>query len=178
MQRPESTSCPALQLPDGLTLEPGTVADLDEMLAIEQQSFSEPWSRAMFLGELSGNRFARFVVVRTTGGPIRMLCGYLCYWIVFDELRLMNIAVHPDWRRRGLANVLVRRAMDEATAQAVGGPLRGHLEVRASNVAARALYAGLGFREIGLRKQYYRRPDEDAVLMAIEFNPTHKEEPT
>ena len=153
-------------LPSGSVVVLGTPADLDDMVVLETQSFTAPWTRKMFEGELSGNPFARFVLVRERGeqGP-GALAAYLCYWIVFDELRLMNLAVDPSMRRRGLATTLVRHAMREARQ---AGGARALLEVRASNEAARQLYARLGFREMGSRRHYYSHPEEDAILMAKE----------
>lgn len=120
----------------------------------------------MFEGELSGNPFARFLLVREqTEGGARILAAYLCYWIVFDEVRLMNLAVTPEHRRRKLATSLVWQALGEAR---VAQAKRALLEVRISNDAARGLYRGLGFRETGSRKDYYMNPVEDAILMALE----------
>ncbi|GKS57910.1 putative ribosomal-protein-alanine acetyltransferase [Nitrospira sp.] len=153
-------------LPVNCTVIPGSMSDLDEILELEGRSFTSPWTRKMFEGELSGNPFARFLLVREeAGGRARVLVAYLCYWIVFDEVRLMNLAVASERRRRNLATSLVRQALDEARdAQAK----RALLEVRVSNEAARRLYRGLGFRETGNRKDYYRNPVEDAILMALE----------
>ncbi len=152
--------------PSGYLLCPGGVEDLDEMLPIEAESFTAPWTRKMFEGELRGNSFARFLLARASNeGRPGKVAAYLCYWIVFEELRLMNLAVAPHARRRGLGTWLVRQALEEAR-QTTGR--RAVLEVRASNEAARALYRNLGFRETGRRRQYYVDPVEDAVLMALE----------
>jgi ribosomal-protein-alanine N-acetyltransferase len=94
------------------------------------------------------------------------LVGYFCYWLIFDELRIMNIAVHEADRRKGLARAMVEQAMREGSQAGVRQAL---LEVRAGNVAARGLYRGLGFRETGVRKQYYRNPCEDAILMCADL---------
>lgn len=165
MSKAESVKV-AMAPPSGYLLCTGGVEDLDEMLPIEAESFTAPWSRKMFEGELRGNAFARFLLVRESnkGRPGR-LAGYLCYWIVFEELRLMNLAVAPHARRRGLGTWLVRQAIEEAR-QSTGR--RVLLEVRASNEAGRALYRNLGFRETGQRRRYYVDPVEDAVLMALE----------
>jgi len=95
------------------------------------------------------------------------LLGYVCFWVVFEEFRLMTLAVEPSARRRGLGRTLLRHAMDLGRAQ---GATRGLLEVRASNAAALALYAQEGFRQTAVRPRYYVNPVEDAVLMERELS--------
>ncbi len=148
-------------------------ADLDDVLAIEQASFPEPWTRGMFEAELQGNPFARFLGAFRAGAmsPAKPLLGYLCYWVVFEELRLMNLAVRQDCRRQGIANGLVRRAMEEGSTH---GTTRALLEVRAGNRVGRLLYQALGFRPYGCRRSYYTNPNEDAILMQLSLtNPIH-----
>lgn len=150
-----------------LLILPGRVEDLDRIVAIEQESFATPWSRKMLEVELEGkNPFSRFLTARwRTDGPDGEVVGYIGFWIVFDELRVMNVAVAPEMRRRGIARALVERAM---AAGREGGAERALLEVRASNEGARRLYERLGFRQVALRRRYYTQPDEDAVLMEKE----------
>lgn len=138
--------------------------DLDDILAIEQESFAAPWNRMMFESELLRNPFGRLVGAVRNGTAATRLIGYICYWVVFDELRLMNVAVHPDHRRRGIAQYLVRHALRDGLAQ---GTTRALLEVRAGNAAAQRLYDGLGFQRYGRRTSYYTNPDEDAILMQL-----------
>jgi ribosomal-protein-alanine N-acetyltransferase len=148
--------------------------DLDEVVALEQFSFAEPWSRKMFLGELRGNTFATNLVARAEGCakapdglemPEGSLLGYVMFWVVFEELHIMNLAVRPELRGRGLGKDLVKQAL---TIGSVHGIRTALLEVRSSNVAAQALYASLGFRRRGVRRGYYERPHEDAVIMMLE----------
>src|SRR5262249_39776348 len=96
-------------------LEPMTLADLDAVLAIEQQSFTMPWTDAMFRSELQNARTSRMLVARVEGadGPI---VGYIAYRIVLDEMHVILIAVAPAWRQRGVARQLMRQAMDQARA--------------------------------------------------------------
>jgi len=145
-----------------ITILPMTPSDLDEVLPIEDVSYSVPWKRSMFEAELHGNRFARFFIARDT--EKNRLLGYVCFWMVFDELHLMNLSVHPDWRRMGIGEELARRAL--ASARESGARL-ATLEVRASNEAAKRLYEKLGFKVTGVRQGYYRDPKEDAVIMTL-----------
>ncbi|MFO0730686.1 MAG: ribosomal protein S18-alanine N-acetyltransferase [Nitrospiraceae bacterium] len=125
-----------------------------------------PWTRKMLSAELSGNPFANFLVARTVGFPSTpaVIAGYFCFWIVFEELRLMNLAVVPEFRRRGVARQLVCAALRMGLAK---GATRAMLEVRASNQEAQALYRKVGFRQTSTRVRYYVSPEEDAVLMDL-----------
>jgi ribosomal-protein-alanine N-acetyltransferase len=147
---------------------PATVAMLPEILQLEEACFSAPWTRKMFEAELTGNPFARFLVATDqtgTDSAARTIVGYHCFWIVFDELRLMNLAVHESMRRRGIGRALATEAIVRGFAQAA---TRAVLEVRASNEAAQSLYRQLGFVPISTRRHYYLSPLEDAVLMAMD----------
>jgi len=95
----------------------------------------------------------------------RVVCGYIGFWIVFEELHVLNVAVHPDWRRRGVATRLVRTVFESAIAK---GVTRGLLEVRASNLPAQRLYTRFGFQVIARRSGYYTQPMEDALIMACD----------
>jgi ribosomal-protein-alanine N-acetyltransferase len=150
-----------------LLIEPASPEMLPELLRIEEACFSAPWSRKMFEAELTGNPFARFLVARLANRDemAKTIVGYLCFWIVFDEVRLMNLAVIEAERRRGIATALVSRALGIGMAE---GAVRAMLEVRASNHAARALYERMGFRPFSTRARYYTDPVEDAVLMYLE----------
>lgn len=146
--------------------EPATVQDLDDILRIEQASFSVPWTRKMFEAELSGNPFGHLSVARSGGadGTRKELLGYICFWVVFEELRLMNLAVASPARRQGLATALVRHALAVGRERGAG---RAVLEVRSSNEAAQRLYERMGFVQVALRTKYYTNPIEDARLMEL-----------
>jgi ribosomal-protein-alanine N-acetyltransferase len=135
--------------------------DLDAVLAIEQQSFSMPWTDAMFRSELQNERTSRLLVARAeaTSGP---LVGYIAYRIVLDEMHVILIAVAPAWRRRGVARQLLCQAMDQARTL---GCIRATLEVRVSNTPALQLYYSLRFAPVGTRPKYYLRPLEDALIL-------------
>jgi [ribosomal protein S18]-alanine N-acetyltransferase len=138
-------------------LGPMEVDDLPEMLAIERASFSAPWSGALFLQELRVP-FSRIVVARRPDGSI---LGYVCRWLVADEVHVLNVAVRPEERRRGIGVALVGEVLREAVKSAAAVVV---LEVRRHNVAARALYAALGFEPVGQRRDYYGA-GEDALIM-------------
>jgi [ribosomal protein S18]-alanine N-acetyltransferase len=144
-----------------------TLEDLDQIVRIEQLSFSSPWTRKMFEVEISQNPFGSLLTacLLDDGQQQRPVIGYVCYWLVFEELRLMTLAVDPSVRRRRIASTLVRHVLTLGGQQ---GATRAVLEVRASNQAARSLYAGFGFRHVAVRSQYYSHPTEDAVLMAMD----------
>ena len=143
---------------------PAMLADLPDLLRLEEACFSAPWTRKMLEAELTGNQFAHFLVARDAarGGAI---VGSLCFWIVFEEVRLMNLAVAEDMRRRGIGAALVGSALHTGLTQAA---TRAVLEVRASNRAALALYQRFGFVQVSTRPTYYSNPIEDAVLMEME----------
>lgn len=146
----------------GIVISPASEQMLPDILRIEEACFSAPWTRKMMEAELTGNPFAHFRVAQDAGGRI---VGYHCFWIVFEELRLMNVAVCESMRRRGVARALVTDALQMGRAS---GATRAVLEVRASNEAALALYRQLGFMPVSTRRRYYANPDEDAVLMEMD----------
>lgn len=144
----------------GILIAPALVQDLREIDRIEQVSFTAPWSEAMIEAEVSGNSFTNFVVCRRVPGGA--ILGYLSCWVVFEELRLMNLAVDPPARRHGIATLLVRHALALGQAR---GATRCVLEVRASNEQALGLYGRFGFRRFGARLRYYSNPEEEAIVM-------------
>jgi [ribosomal protein S18]-alanine N-acetyltransferase len=141
-----------------VALEPMTLEDLDDVLAIERASFQTPWSRGAFRYELTQNRVARCSVVRCG----RRLAGYLCLWEIGHEIHITNLAVHPDFRRRGMARALLGAVLEDARRRGVG---LAFLEVRPTNAEALGLYESFGFRVIGRRKGYYFDTGEDALVM-------------
>ena len=149
-------------------IEPATVEALPDILQIEEACFSAPWTRKMLQAELCGNPFAHFLLAKPVPpdevGSISIV-GYLCFWVVFEEVRLMNLAVIESMRHKGIAMALVIQALEEGLAQAA---IRAVLEVRASNHAAHALYRRLGFRDVTTRPTYYTNPTEDALLMELD----------
>ena len=142
------------------TIEPLTAADeIDAILAIEQASFTNPWTREMYLAELKNEGVSFFYLARDKG---RRILGFCSFWRVLDELHINNIAVVPEYRRLGVASALLRRVLDEA---ARFGIRRTMLEVRQSNAPARQLYEKFGFVVGGTRSKYYTNPIEDALVL-------------
>jgi ribosomal-protein-alanine N-acetyltransferase len=135
--------------------------DVDTVLAIEQQSFTSPWSRTMFLTELDNTREAHLLVARVGPGQGEIV-GYIGYRVVVDEMHVVLVAVHPAWRRRGIAHAMLCTAMAQARQAAC---TKATLEVRVSNTAAQHLYYRLGFAPVGMRPRYYTRPTEDALIL-------------
>ena len=135
-------------------------ADLEAVIEIEKASFPIPWSMYAFLAELYENRRARYFVARQKAGG--EVVGYVGIWLILDEAHITNIAVHPDFRRKGIGKRLMLAATDYAESQGVDAVT---LEVRASNIIAQRLYEKIGFVSVGIRPGYYHDDGEDAVIM-------------
>ena len=150
------------------SLEPLTPADLDEVLAIESASFATPWSRGAFLFEMRQNPAARCWVARGAP-PAPSVLGYLCLWEIPPEIHITNVAVHPDWRRQGIARGFLGAILEDARRRGITLVL---LEVRPNNAEALALYERLGFQVVGRRKGYYFDTGEDALLMQADLAPS------
>ena len=128
------------------------------MHAIEQAVFADPWSTQDFRDCVMSD--ALFLVAEGNGADA--IAGYVVALDAADEGEILNLAVAPADRRNGLGRALVEEVLE---ALAERGVRQVYLEVRESNAPARALYAAHGFREVGRRKQYYRRPAEDAIVL-------------
>jgi [ribosomal protein S18]-alanine N-acetyltransferase len=158
---PASFSLPEPRPPAGLPLALARLErrHLDQLLAIEQACFANPWSRGMFNQELQLPWALDFVAL--TASPERV-AAFIILWLVAGEAQVQNLAVDPACRRRGVGRWLLlaslRRAWDHGARQC-------SLEVRAGNQAALALYESLGFRRQGVRPRYYWPEGEDAILM-------------
>ncbi|MFZ5907350.1 MAG: ribosomal protein S18-alanine N-acetyltransferase [Nitrospirota bacterium] len=131
--------------------------DIPSVLEIEQRSFSCPWSREIFLHELC-KKFSLLKVAEFE----RAVIGYLCADYFAHESNILDLAVHPDFRRQGVATRLMDEAVGELKQK---GCVFLHLKVRVSNTGAQKFYEHLGFVTEGVRKNYYEKPDEDALQM-------------
>jgi ribosomal-protein-alanine N-acetyltransferase len=154
--KPAETVCSAI-------VAAGSEADLDAVMEIERLSFTTPWVRQAFADEME-RPWAHLEILREEASGRAI--GFCNYWMVADELHILNIAVHPAFRKQGHAATLVQHVL-EAARQSRARVLL--LEVRVSNQAARSLYRKFGFREVGTRPKYYADNGEDAVLMDLEL---------
>lgn len=146
-----------------LTIRKAGLSDIKAIFAIEKESFPTPWSRWTFIAELT-QPISHFLVIGPASPEPWQLWGYIIFWVAADEMHLLNLAVHPKQRRRGIARVLLEAALRQSRVQ---GAKVAWLEVRPSNAAARALYESFGFREVGRRRGYYEDTQEDAILLAL-----------
>lgn len=137
--------------------------DIDDVLIVEENSFSTPWSRIAFVNELKSNKFAHYLVLLCNSEVI----GYCGIWIIVDEAHITNIAVHSNYRGLKLGEQLLTHAMVLAKTL---GATKITLEVRVSNLVAQKLYRKLGFKNGGIRKKYYTDNLEDALVMWVDLN--------
>lgn len=150
---------------DAVTIDFMKKQDIDQVMSIEQASFSMPWSRNLFLSEFRSPDISTLMVALSDELPVRRVIAYIVFWLVADEMHILNLAVAPGFRRSGIARKLVLSALKRAYEK---GAKRSFLEVRASNAAAQKLYAELGFTGTSVRRDYYDAPVEDAVMMTLE----------
>lgn len=143
-----------------VALRPAAASDVDAVVEIERASFSDPWSQRSFEALLRDARVI-FTVAALQDGTV---AGYVVAWFVADEGEIANLAVAPAARRRSVGATLLDATIRLARSRHVTSL---YLEVRDSNVAARALYASRGFVEVGRRRRYYRRPEEDALVLRL-----------
>lgn len=132
--------------------------DIDRVEEIERLSFSMPWSRAAFEAEMNDNDIACYLVVEAAASVI----AYAGMWLIVDEAHITNVAVAPSHRGQGIGEALLKAMIDKAKENGAGAMT---LEVRPSNMAARNLYAKMGFVLKGIRRHYYTDNKEDAQIM-------------
>lgn len=133
--------------------------DLDGVLEVEGESFTNPWTRDMYVWELQNRSVCHIFIVRTTACSV---AGFCACWLVFDEVHINNVAIRPAYRGLGMGTALLRHVLAEGRRL---GAHRTTLEVRASNTGARRLYERLGFYVAGTRRNYYTNPVEDALIL-------------
>ena len=133
--------------------------DLDGVLAVEEESFTNPWTKEMYAWALQNRAACHIFVVRT---PDQRVAGFCSFWLVVDEIHINNVAIRPALRGQGIGTGLMHKVFDEARRL---GAKRATLEVRVSNERARRLYERLGFYVAGTRPNYYANPVEDALIL-------------
>lgn len=144
-----------------MILEKLNASHVAQIAQLEKICFSDPWSERSVASELE-NKLSCWLVAMEG----EQVAGYIGSQTVCGETDMMNVAVHPDHRRKGIAEKLILALIEELKG------MESHcltLEVRASNAPAIALYEKLGFEEIGRRKNYYRNPREDALILRKEW---------
>ncbi|MEW6429753.1 MAG: ribosomal protein S18-alanine N-acetyltransferase [Thermodesulfobacteriota bacterium] len=141
-----------------------TAADLDAVAAIEART-PHPWSREQLAAQMHSPAGWGLIVL---AGSEAAVAGYVCGAAVADEAEIHRLAVAENLRRRGLGRMLVAGALERLRTD---GIRRCWLEVRASNAAALALYGRIGFYRTGIRKKYYRSPEEDALVLRFDMDP-------
>jgi [ribosomal protein S18]-alanine N-acetyltransferase len=143
------------------TIEPLDPRDIDAVMEIEHLAFRAPWSRQVFVEELARS-WAHVDVVRD--GLTGAIVAFCNYWLVADEVHVLNVATHPTARNRGHATRLLQHVIEfgrRASCRLVT------LEVRRSNEAAQRIYRRFGFKAVGIRPNYYVDDNEDAVVMDL-----------
>jgi ribosomal-protein-alanine N-acetyltransferase len=132
--------------------------DAERIAELEHMCFSHPWPRADIERDIADNILAVYMTAETGDNGV---IAYAGLWVVVDEAHITNVAVHPDWRGKGIASMLLLSLLDAARDK---GAVRHTLEVRVGNAEAIALYEKLGFRIVGRREKYYEN-SEDAAIM-------------
>ncbi len=168
---------------DLVTVAPMTPDDLDEIMPLERQCFADPWTRRMYLSDLTTNEAATYLTLRMANSKWQMadderqmandkdllaidhrpspIVAYGGFWLLLDEAHIATVASHPSWRGCGLGQWLMLALLDTAMAR---GAATSTLEVRAGNLPAKRLYEKLGYEVTGVRKHYYR-DGEDGLIM-------------
>jgi|UniRef100_A0A7C3Z336 ribosomal-protein-alanine N-acetyltransferase len=142
------------------------LTDVRSIWEIEKLSYASPWSLWCFLAEFANSKST--ILVAGPSPPEKWeTWGYIIFWLLADEMHILNLAVHPDYRRRGISRALLTAALEQARTQ---GAEVVWLEVRPSNEAALALYRSFGFREVGIRPGYYTDNGEAALIYAFSWD--------
>jgi len=136
--------------------------DLEQVQAIDKVSFSMPWPASAYRYELFENLSSLLWVAEA---PEARIAGMIVIWMIMDEAHIATIAVHPNYRARGISQRLLVSAMQEAIQK---GAHSATLEVRASNTIAHQLYRRFGFQIVGSRTHYYKDNNEDAIIMTVD----------
>lgn len=139
------------------------LSDIDDVMAVETESFSAPWPRDVILHELTDNQYAHYYVIFAD----QELVGYSGMWHVIDDAQITNIAITPSYRGKKLGETLFFYTLEAAMKL---GAKRLSLEVRVSNTVAQRMYRKFGLIPGGIRKNYYTDNQEDAIVMWVKLS--------
>lgn len=139
--------------------------DLDRVVDIERDGFRHPWSRDLIARELS-HAWSTTLLATAPGAADEVILGFIVFWLVHDELHILNIATALEARRAGVGRALMLEAHEAGRAR---GARIATLEVRRSNTPAIELYRSLGYRQVGVRPNYYADEGEDAIVMDLDL---------
>lgn len=145
-------------------------SDIEAVVSLESEIFPDAWPAESFRESMDASDGGG-LIVESRNGPARKLLAYACYYSAAGETHVTNLAVAPDYRRRGIANKILA-SLNEKAKTSLSDAI--FLEVRASNGPAIKLYESRGFQELYRRKNYYHDPREDAVVFVLEFSSTAK----
>ena len=147
-------------------IRPMTLEDVEEVFRVDQLSFSLPWTERSYRFELTQNPSSMQWVADALGADgARRVVGMVVLWLIVDEIHIGTIAVHPDYRHKGIGRRLLGQALLSGSER---GATQSTLEVRRSNLTAQALYRQFGFTTAGMRPRYYRDNGEDALILTLE----------
>lgn len=155
-----------------LILRTMELADLDAVVKVEESAHPHPWSTDLIRRELDHTWSTVLLAVEQEmlDGSLaaERVAGHIIFWLVHDEIHVLNVATAPEFRRRGYGRALMEACEEKGRSR---GAVLSTLEVRKSNDPAIALYRSLGYRQVGLRPRYYVNDNEDAIVMLKEFRP-------
>lgn len=136
--------------------------DAEELAILDKECFSVPWSYSSFLNDAK-NPLSYYIIARFN----EKIVGYAGFWKVFEEAQITNVAVLKDYRHKKIGYKIIEKLIELAKKNEINIMT---LEVRESNIPAISLYKKFGFKEVGVRKDYYKNPLENAILMDLEIN--------
>lgn len=166
MRRPDFRDELLVEPPAAFQLRTMVLEDLDAVMEIQRASFKNPWSTELFKRELTHDWSTILLAEEGARAGKPALLGFLIFWLVHDELHILNVATAPPARKRGVARTLIRHALERGRK---AGCTLATLEVRRSNEAAINLYKSFGFRPVGVRPNYYVDEGEDAIVMVLDL---------
>lgn len=151
--------------PSPVRVRPMVLEDIPQVLAVDRESFTLPWTESAYRFELNENALSHlWVAEELPASEPERIVGVIVLWMILDEGHIATIAVHPDYRGRGIGRSLLVTALIKAIQE---GAVTGTLEVRSGNQAAQHLYRRFGFEIVGRRPHYYRDNQEDALIMTV-----------